>query len=55
MLTVEQVAARLSVGTRTVQRLIHTGQLEAYKVGGAFRITEDALTDYLESVKTVSR
>ncbi len=50
LLTVHQVAARLSISWQTVHRLIWTGQLRAERAGvgqrSPFRIDEHDLADY---------
>ena len=52
MLTVEEVAERLRISTKTVKRLIQAGQLAAMKAGTAansgYRVGEDALADFME-------
>jgi putative molybdopterin biosynthesis protein len=55
MLTVEQVASRLSVAERTVLRLIKKGELVAFRVGNEYRIEETELQAYLERVKVAKR
>ena len=47
-LTPKEVAETLKVTPRTIQRFIENGELEAVKVGRQYRITENALTSYLE-------
>jgi excisionase family DNA binding protein len=39
--TREQVAARLLISERSVDRLIRAGSLRAHKVGGQVRISEE--------------
>lgn len=39
-LTVFEVAAIMRVSKQTVYRLVHSGDLEAIRVGGTFRIPE---------------
>lgn len=46
-LTVADVAARLKVSGKTVRRLIWAGKLRGVKVGGAVRVTEEAILCYL--------
>jgi len=43
----EAVADALHVGTQTVYRLIHKGDLKACKIGGQYRIPEKYLNEYL--------
>lgn len=47
--TVEEVAERLKVSRMSVYRWIKTGQLDAYKLGGEFRISEEAVERFLEA------
>lgn len=50
LLTIDEVAATLKVHENTVLRIIRkTKELSAIKVSGQWRITVDALEDYLES------
>ena len=46
-LTVAEVAARIRVSKMTVYRLVHSGDLEAVRVGRSFRVPESAVDDYL--------
>lgn len=46
-MTVAEVAARMRVSKMTVYRLVHGGQLEAIRVGRSFRVTEEAVEEYL--------
>lgn len=45
--TVAEVAAQIRVSKMTVYRLVHNGHLEAVRVGRSFRVSEQALEDYL--------
>lgn len=47
-LTVAEVAAQMRVSKMTVYRLVHSGELEAIRVGRSFRVTEEAVQTYLE-------
>ncbi len=47
--TVEEVAERLKVSHMTVYRWIKAGKLDAYKIGGEFRITERDIERFLEA------
>jgi excisionase family DNA binding protein len=53
--TVAEVAALMRVSKMTVCRLIHTGQLEAIRVGHLYRIPAAALTAYLAAATTGTR
>jgi len=46
-LTVAEVAAVMRVSKMTVYRLVHSGELDAVRVGRSFRVPEDAVNDYL--------
>ena len=52
-LSVQEVAKRLNVNPRTVNRMIDRGELPAYKVSGMFRIDEKDLQAYLEANRTI--
>lgn len=47
-LTVAEVAAQMRVSKMTVYRLVHSGELEAVRVGRSFRVAESDLQAYLE-------
>lgn len=60
MLTFSEVCDRLRMSPKSVRKLILSGELEASRVGsngiggnGAYRISEEALADYLERNKVV--
>ena len=46
-LTVAEVASIMRVSKMTVYRLVHSGELEAIRVGRSFRVPEQAVTQYL--------
>lgn len=48
LLTIEQVAARLGVSYKTVQRMIESQDLPALKVGKRLRVREDTLRQFLD-------
>jgi excisionase family DNA binding protein len=48
-LTVAEAAPILRVSRRTVYRLVHSGELEAVRVGRSFRIREDVMIAYLRN------
>lgn len=52
MLDVFEVAERLKVHRMTVYRLIHAQKIDAFKVGGSYRISEEAFQAYLKEVRT---
>lgn len=45
--TKEEAAAELKIGKRTLERLISTGELGAYRVGGSIRISDEHIEFYL--------
>ena len=46
-LTVSEVATIMRVSKMTVYRLVHSGELEAIRVGRSFRAPEAAVNSYL--------
>lgn len=48
-LTVPEVARIMRVPKMTVYRLVHTGELEAIRVGRSFRVPEQAVNQYLRA------
>lgn len=46
-LTVAEVAAHMRVSKMTVYRLVHSGEMPAVRVGRSFRVSEQAVKDYL--------
>ena len=46
-LTVAEVATIMRVSKMTVYRLVHSGDLEAIRVGRSFRVPERAVNQYL--------
>ncbi|KQX74662.1 hypothetical protein ASD10_05395 [Aeromicrobium sp. Root472D3] len=46
-LTVAEVASQMRVSKMTVYRLVHSGELEAVRVGRSFRVPEHAVTAFL--------
>lgn len=47
-LTVAEVASIMRVSKMTVYRLVHSGELEAIRVGRSFRVPERAVHHYLD-------
>ena len=45
-LTVAEVATIMRVSKMTVYRLVHSGELEAIRVGRSFRVPEEAVNQY---------
>ena len=48
-LTVSEVATIMRVSKMTVYRLVHSGELEAIRVGRSFRVPEQAVNQYLSN------
>jgi excisionase family DNA binding protein len=46
-LTVAEVATLMRVSKMTVYRLVHSGELNAVRVGRSFRVPEQAVQEYL--------
>lgn len=46
-LTIAEVASMMRVSKMTVYRLVHNGDLPAVRVGRSFRVTEEAVDEYL--------
>ncbi|MEF2146486.1 MAG: helix-turn-helix domain-containing protein [Desulfovibrionaceae bacterium] len=49
LLTVREVADMLRVHQRTAYRLITKGDIKAIRIGGQWRVTEQALLEFIES------
>jgi excisionase family DNA binding protein len=47
-LTVAEVATIMRVSKMTVYRLVHSGELEAIRVGRSLRVPEQAVNTYLK-------
>ncbi|MBT2326490.1 helix-turn-helix domain-containing protein [Variovorax paradoxus] len=53
MLTLDEVAAFLKAGKRTVYRLAHKREIPAFKLGGTWRFRRSDLDGWIaESIKT---
>jgi len=46
------VAERLKVKEELVRELIRRGELHAFRIGKAYRITDDDIDEYLQSCST---
>ena len=46
-MTVAEVATQMRVSKMTVYRLVHSGELEAVRVGRSFRVPETAVEEFL--------
>jgi excisionase family DNA binding protein len=55
MLNKREASARLGVCTRTIERLVTTGRLRAFKpTFGIYRIRESDLTKFIEAGSTIA-
>lgn len=52
LLTPDQVAEKLQVSKKTVERMLHAGQLKGYKLGRLWRISEENVQDLLKNILT---
>lgn len=51
---VERIAERLDLSPRSVRRLIDSGKLQAVKIGGSVRVSDDELLRLLLASRIVS-
>jgi excisionase family DNA binding protein len=49
LLTVEEIATVMRVSKMTVYRLIHSGELDAIRIGRSFRVAERTVSGYLRN------
>lgn len=49
---VSEVAAMMRVSSQVIYQLIHDRKLKAIKVGRAWKISEEAIEDYIHSLET---
>jgi excisionase family DNA binding protein len=49
---IPEVAERLKVKEELVRELIRRGELHAFRIGKAYRITDDDIDEYLQSCST---
>lgn len=52
MFTVPEAAARMSLGKRTVWRMVASGEIESVKRGRSRRIPRQAVADYIKKLRT---
>ena len=55
MLTPKQLADRLSLSLSMVYRLLTSGELECYRFGSAYRVSEEQLNQFLQGKKVETR
>ena len=51
LFTPKQIADKLQVNYRKILDMIHLGEIDAYKIGGAYRISLKQLNTFLENSK----
>ena len=51
MLTPKQIAERLQLSLSMIYKLLSTGELESYRIGSAYRVSEKQLSAYLKDAK----
>jgi putative molybdopterin biosynthesis protein len=51
LLKVTEVADRLSISLSMAYQLIETGAITHYRIGGAIRISEEQLSEYLKETE----
>ncbi len=51
MLKVNQVAGRLNISESKVYELVEGGKLAHHRIGGAIRVSEEQLAEFLEETK----
>ena len=49
--TTKEISEILGLSIKTIQKLIRTKQLKAFKVGGRFIVEESTLKDYINARK----
>jgi excisionase family DNA binding protein len=54
MLKVPEAAALMSLGERTVWRMVHDGDIESVKRGRSRRIPRQAVADYIAGLRAAS-
>ena len=55
MLRVKQVAERLGLSESKVYEMVERGELPHHRFGGAIRVSEEQVAEYLESTKRERR
>jgi len=55
MLRVKQVAERLNLSESKVYELVERGELPHHRFGGAIRVSEEQVAEYLEATKRERR
>ncbi len=55
MLRVKQVAERLNLSQSKIYEMVESGELPHHRFGGAIRVSEDQIAEYLEETKQERR
>jgi excisionase family DNA binding protein len=50
LLTIQQVMEKLQVSDETIYRYIRSDKLKAVRVGGLWRVSQEALADFINKV-----
>ena len=48
VMTFKECQKLLRVGKNTLLSMLHSGEIEAFKIGSRWRITRDSIIDYLK-------
>ena len=55
LLTVTDIQNKLGIGKSQTYELITTGRLKAFKIGRAWKITEEALNEFISHSEKISQ
>ena len=55
LLTVTDIQNKLGIGKSQAYELITTGRLKAFKLGRAWKITEEALNEFISHSENISQ
>jgi len=55
ILRVEDLMPILSVGRNTAYNLVRSGQIRSFRIGRCYRITKDAVNEYVETASISAR
>ena len=55
VMRVEDLMPILSIGRNAAYSLVRSGQIRSFRIGRCYRITKDALKEYLEKVSVDAR
>lgn len=53
LLTFEELCETLMIGRSTAYKLLHSGELKAFRIGRIWKIPKSGVLEYLQSRKTV--